>query len=115
MKASSIEPMLCVPTSEPPSGPEWSYELKLDGYRGLAIKAAGRCKLLSRNGKDLSVRFPETTMSLQRLPDDTVIDGRSSRWTPSDGHHSAFYRTRVNAITRWYSMPSTSCSCLART
>jgi DNA ligase D-like protein (predicted ligase) len=75
MKASFIEPMLCVPTSELPSGPEWSYELKLDGYRGLAIKAAQKCKLLSRNGKDLSDRFPEITWGLEHLPDDTVIDG----------------------------------------
>ena len=33
MKAQFIEPMLCVATSELPSGPQWFYELKLDGYR----------------------------------------------------------------------------------
>ena len=75
MKANFIEPMLCSATSELPSGPDWSYELKLDGYRGLAIKTSGRRKLLSRNGKDLSARFPEITMALQPLPDDTMIDG----------------------------------------
>ena len=75
MKAQFIEPMLCVATSELPSGPQWFYELKLDGYRGLAIKTGGRCKLLSRNGKDLSSRFPEISSALQPLPDDTMIDG----------------------------------------
>ena len=75
MMADFIEPMLCSTTSELPSGPEWSYELKLDGYRGLAIKTGGRRKLLSRNGKDLSTRFPEITRVLQPLPDDTMIDG----------------------------------------
>jgi DNA ligase D-like protein (predicted ligase) len=75
MRAHFIEPMLCGATSELPTGREWSYELKLDGYRGLAIKTGGRQKLLSRNGKDLSTRFPEITRALQSLPDDTMIDG----------------------------------------
>jgi ATP-dependent DNA ligase len=75
MKAHFIEPMLCGATSELPLGPEWSYELKLDGYRGLAIKTGGLRKLLSRNGKDLSTRFPEIARALQPLPDDTMIDG----------------------------------------
>ena len=64
MKALFIEPMLCVATYELPSGPVWSYELKLDGYRTLAIKADGRRSLLSRNSKDLSGRFAEITKAL---------------------------------------------------
>jgi len=75
MKAYFIEPMLCSATSELPAGPEWSYELKLDGYRGLAIKTGERHKLLSRNGKDLSTRFPEIARALRPLPNDTMIDG----------------------------------------
>ena len=75
MKALFVEPMLCGATSKLPSGPEWLYEVKLDGYRGLAIKTGGRRKLLSRNGKDLSARFPEITTALQPLPDDTMVDG----------------------------------------
>jgi|SRR5215472_3100014 len=75
MKARFTEPMLCVAVAELPSGPEWSYELKLDGYRGLVIKTDGRGGLLSRKGKDLSARFPGITRSLRHLPDDTVIDG----------------------------------------
>jgi|SRR5208282_5058149 len=75
MKARFIEPMLCVATAELPQGPEWTYELKLDGYRGLGLNAAGRSRLLSRNGKDLSQRFPDITEALQHLPEETVVDG----------------------------------------
>lgn len=75
MKACFIEPMLCVAVTQLPKGPEWFYELKLDGYRGLAIKGGGGCRLLSRNGKDLSNRFPEIARALHPVPDDSVIDG----------------------------------------
>ena len=36
--ASFIEPMLALSASSLPEGPAWEYELKLDGYRALAIK-----------------------------------------------------------------------------
>jgi ATP-dependent DNA ligase len=32
-KADFIETMDCLPVPKLPEGPEWSYELKLDGYR----------------------------------------------------------------------------------
>lgn len=33
-RATFIEPMLALAVSQLPSGHEWEYELKLDGYRG---------------------------------------------------------------------------------
>jgi ATP-dependent DNA ligase len=33
-----IEPMAALSVAVLPEGPEWSYELKLDGYRALIIK-----------------------------------------------------------------------------
>jgi bifunctional non-homologous end joining protein LigD len=49
--------MLALAVSKLPEGPAWSYELKFDGYRALALKTDGRIKLLSRNGKDFTKRF----------------------------------------------------------
>jgi ATP-dependent DNA ligase len=67
--------MLCLAVPILPEGPEWQLELKLDGYRGIGIKSNGRAHLASRNGKNFSERFPTITRALNRLPDDTVIDG----------------------------------------
>ena len=36
--AAFIETMDCLPVSKLPEGPEWTYELKLDGYRLEAVR-----------------------------------------------------------------------------
>ncbi len=74
-KVRFIAPMLALAVKELPTGPEWSYELKLDGYRALGLKSDGHARLYSRNGKDLSTRFPSVTRALEALPDETLIDG----------------------------------------
>jgi ATP-dependent DNA ligase len=53
-KAGFIEPMFDLAVTKLPEGPAWAYELKFDGYRALGLKAAGRVRLLSRNGKDFT-------------------------------------------------------------
>ena len=58
-----------------PEGPDWLYEIKLDGYRALAIKSDGRAELRSRNDNDFSRRYPTIVEGLAALPDETVIDG----------------------------------------
>ncbi|MBB6450662.1 bifunctional non-homologous end joining protein LigD [Geomicrobium halophilum] len=51
--------MLAVAGQDIPSGNEWNYELKYDGYRAQLIWEGSSCTLLSRNQKDLSKQFPE--------------------------------------------------------
>jgi len=58
-----------------PEGQEWQYELKLDGYRALGIKSAGKVQLRSRNNKDFALRYPAIARGLDRLPNESVIDG----------------------------------------
>jgi hypothetical protein len=51
-----------------PAGDQWRYELKLDGYRAIAIKTASGVKLISRNEKDLSGDYPELVKAVRQLP-----------------------------------------------
>jgi ATP-dependent DNA ligase len=67
--------MLLLHAERFPEGPAWLYEFKLDGYRAVAAKSAGRVTVWSRNENDFSSRYPEITAALARLPDDTVVDG----------------------------------------
>jgi DNA ligase D-like protein (predicted ligase) len=74
-KARFIPPMLLQRVSSLPEGPAWAYEIKLDGYRALAIKANGKILLRSRNNKDFNAKYPRVVTALAALPDETVIDG----------------------------------------
>jgi ATP dependent DNA ligase-like protein len=74
-KAPFFEPMLCDNAEQPPEGPEWRYELKLDGYRAIGFRSEGQAQLWSRNGKDFVRRFPEIAKAIESLPEDTAIDG----------------------------------------
>ena len=67
--------MLLLSTEKLPQGPDWLYEIKLDGYRALAIKTGGRVQLRSRNDNDFSTRYAPITAALRGLPEETVIDG----------------------------------------
>jgi ATP-dependent DNA ligase len=74
-RAKFVEPMLLLRTENLPEGPEWFIELKLDGYRCLAIKTGGKVQLRSRNDNDFSSRYPGIVKALASMPDETVIDG----------------------------------------
>jgi bifunctional non-homologous end joining protein LigD len=58
-----------------PEGSEWLYELKLDGYRALAMKRGGKIRPRSRNDNDFNLRYPGIVEALADMPDETVIDG----------------------------------------
>jgi bifunctional non-homologous end joining protein LigD len=62
-----VRPMLANSASELPTGPEWSYEVKWDGYRALAANEGGEIRLISRNEKDLTTEFPSIVAALKTL------------------------------------------------
>lgn len=74
-KARFVEPMLLLRTEKLPQGADWSYEIKLDGYRAIAFKAEGKVQLRSRNDNDFTVRYSPIAKALSKLPDETVVDG----------------------------------------
>ena len=70
-----IKPMLAKPTDRLPSGPQWLYELKLDGYRMLVMKKRGVVTLFSRRGNVLNAPYAAIVGAFSFLPDNTIIDG----------------------------------------
>jgi DNA ligase D-like protein (predicted ligase) len=58
--------MLCTLVAEPFDDPKWVFEPKLDGLRVLCRVEARGVKLISRNGKDQSLQFPEIVAALAK-------------------------------------------------
>ncbi len=69
-------PMEADTAREIPSGPEWEYEPKWDGFRCLAFRDAGKINIMSKSGQPLARYFPEITAALIALPTKKfVVDG----------------------------------------
>ncbi len=72
-----IEPQLARSKPELPTGEQWVYEPKYDGFRAIAFVDGEEAVIQSRAGKPLSRYFPELTFPTGRyvLDGEIVIDG----------------------------------------
>jgi bifunctional non-homologous end joining protein LigD len=59
--------MQCKLVDQLPSGKEWLYQFKLDGYRALSIKMKGRVQLISRNRNGPTSAYPEIVNAIAAL------------------------------------------------
>jgi bifunctional non-homologous end joining protein LigD len=70
--------MLATPAGMLPSGPAWTYEVKWDGYRTLALKDGPRVRLLTRSLKDATRQYPTIARAISSLAADQVLlDGEA--------------------------------------
>jgi len=74
-EAVFIEPMECLAVPKLPDGSQWLYEVKLDGYRAIAVKSGTKLMLLSRRRKSFNKQFDSIAHALVDLPENTVVDG----------------------------------------
>ena len=71
-----MQPQLALEAEQPPEGPGWLHELKLDGYRMQARKSARGVQMLTRSGLDWTYRVPAVAEAVARLQVQNVtLDG----------------------------------------
>lgn len=71
-----VKPQLATLAREVPTKGNWIHEIKLDGYRLLARLEQGDVRLVTRNGKDWTHRFPGIVRALEPLPvESALLDG----------------------------------------
>jgi bifunctional non-homologous end joining protein LigD len=74
---AALEPMLATLGSAVPSGSEWLYEVKWDGYRALCFVEGGKVRMLSRRGTKLDKQFASVAQALAQSvkAEKAIIDG----------------------------------------
>jgi ATP-dependent DNA ligase len=78
-----VLPMLAKRVSELPSGDQWLYEPKWDGFRALIFRDGDELFIQSRDEKPLDRYFPELAAPLRsQLPKRCVLDGEIVIATP---------------------------------
>lgn len=72
----SYAPMEALLVDELPTGPEWQYEPKWDGFRCVAFRDGERVDLMSKAGKPLARYFPDIVAAVGSLGAERfVVDG----------------------------------------
>ncbi len=74
---AKIEPMLATLESTVPSGSDWLYEIKWDGYRSICFINNGKVRMLSRRANAMENQFPEIANALAQSvkADNAILDG----------------------------------------
>jgi bifunctional non-homologous end joining protein LigD len=71
-----IEPCLPTISRTVPTGSQWAFEIKHDGFRFLAVRQGKQVRVYSRGGHDWSKQLPAITEVLLALPVRSVaLDG----------------------------------------
>src|SRR5436853_3249930 len=71
-----LPPMETRSVEEIPSGSDWQYEPKWDGFRCIAFRDGGNVYLQSKAGQPLARYFPDVVEAMAKLPArNFVLDG----------------------------------------
>ncbi|HET7467240.1 MAG TPA: ATP-dependent DNA ligase [Candidatus Dormibacteraeota bacterium] len=68
-----MEPMLSAPQDGIPTGGDWEYEPKWDGFRTLVFRDGDEVELVSRGARPMTRYFPELIAPLRTLREQKVV------------------------------------------
>ncbi|PDT39788.1 MULTISPECIES: non-homologous end-joining DNA ligase [Sinorhizobium] len=73
-----VDPCLATLVDRPPSGPDWTFEVKWDGYRLAVHIEPDRVRIVTRGGYDWTSRFPSIAAEARLLGLKTaILDGEA--------------------------------------
>lgn len=71
----NLQPMLATLVDAPFDDPDWTYEIKWDGYRALAYLQKDKVEIRSRNNKSFNEKFYPLYEALKKLKMNALLDG----------------------------------------
>jgi bifunctional non-homologous end joining protein LigD len=72
----AISPTLASLADAPFSNPDWLFEVKWDGVRGISYLAKGQLTVRSRTGREIAPEYPEVQDLANQLDaDEAIVDG----------------------------------------
>jgi len=75
-QAGYVSPMKALLVRNPPPRDGWTFEIKWDGYRVIAVKSGGEVRLFSRRHRDITQDFETVAAAVEKLAGkNAVIDG----------------------------------------
>ncbi len=75
---SRVDPCVATLVDKPPTGPQWAYEVKWDGYRLAVHVEPGRVRVITRGGYDWTRRFAAIAAEARQLGHESMIlDGEA--------------------------------------
>ena len=89
-----IEPCLPTVSRIVPTGPQWAFEIKHDGFRFICLRDGKRVRAFTRGGHDWSGQLPAVTEAMRALPARSVTLDGEAVICASDGR-SEFERMRA--------------------
>ena len=95
-ESAFIEPMQCKSVTALPAGEKWSFEIKFDGYRCIAVKRGSEVTLFSRHKKELHRRFSSIVQALASPKGDFVLDGELVAMDPQGNPSSQLLQTNLS-------------------
>ena len=75
---SKVRPMLAYPVDKPFDSKDWAFEVKWDGVRAISYLKNGTVRIQSRNGNNITQKYPEISNALENLSTNirsAVFDG----------------------------------------
>lgn len=90
-------PMLAKPSSSIPKRiSEYGMEIKWDGIRALSYITNGSIQIVSRNGIDITFRYPEIQPLAQKLGQTVILDGELTAFDETGKPSFALLQQRMN-------------------
>ena len=75
---NAFKPCLPIRVMKAPTGERWIHEIKHDGFRIIARRAAGEVRLFTKQGGDYSLRYPLVVEAIKHLGvSSVVLDGEA--------------------------------------